>query len=136
MRRFISLVAALALACLVPVIPASAQTGPMCCNQVGSAFPTSATTTSVISPVGTGSGKIAICGYMLQITAGTGQLVSGTGSSCTSPTQLSPVFAAGVVGSDPSPTWRGLGALNGQNVCVVTGTGTTSAQVFVFYSYQ
>jgi len=140
MRRLISLASALALACSIPfyVRPAMAQTGPVYCNQMSTSFPSSATTTKVISHVASGSQRILICGYVVQATGGTAQIIYGTQSSTacdTGATNISPAFATAVTGYDQSPTWRGLAAPNGNDVCVVTGTGTTAAQIVIFWTY-
>jgi hypothetical protein len=136
LKPIISLFFAAALCLSGPSLHfAKAQNGPLYCNQVASAFPSAAVTTNLVSPAATGSARILICGYMILTTAGTGQLVYGTGATCTTPTQISPLFVAGQVGSDNSMFWRGLLVPNGSNLCVTTGAGTTAAQVFVFWTY-
>lgn len=123
---------------LIKGVPAHAQVGgPIYCGAFAQIAPSSATTTIIVPKAASGTARTYICGYSLQGTAGTTQLVYGTGSNCgTGTTQLSPIFAAGTVGSDQSSTFRGLAAPSGNDVCVITGTGTTASQAIVVYVQQ
>jgi hypothetical protein len=133
MKKIVALLCTVALTCLMPAIPASALT----CQLTGMAFPTSATTTLVIPQQTYSHAAIFMCGYTMQGTGGTVQLVSGTGGTLCAENQypLSPIFAPGVVGFDSSSEWRGLWASAANEVCVISGPGTTAAQVFVFWTY-
>lgn len=136
MRKLIAIMSALALTCLMPVIPAVAQNGPVYCNQFAQVNPTSATTTKVISKAGTGPQRILICGYVMQAIGGTAQLEYGTGGTCgTGTTTISPLFAAAAVGQEGDEVWRGLAAPAGNDVCVVTGTSTTASTIIIYWTY-
>jgi len=143
MRKLLALVSALALALsmqfYIPRI-ASAQNGPIYCNQMGTAAPSTATTTLVVAAAAASSvERILICGWNMQVTGGTGQLVYGTTVSTpcdTGQKALSLVFAAGVAAYDLGFLFRGLAVPAGNNVCIITGTSTTASIVEVFYTYQ
>lgn len=115
------------------------QTGPIYCGDAASAFPSSATTTKVVSKAATGTAKIYVCGWHVRASAGTIQLVYGTQTTnpCdTGQVVISPLYPAATIGDDQSSNWRGILVPNGNDVCVVTGTGTTAAEAFVYYLLQ
>lgn len=124
-------------------LPAQAQ---VTCNLMG--FASGAAGTAVVVPnpnpnsatsikAPTGSSRIFICGYAIQATAGTAQLVYGTGTTCgTGTTALSPIFAAGVPGQDTSSIFRGLLVPNGADVCLIAGAGASASQAIVNYALQ
>ncbi|TAL08284.1 MAG: hypothetical protein EPO02_13355 [Nitrospirae bacterium] len=124
---------------LASTLSALAQTGPIYCNGTGSAFPTSATTTKVINKVATGTGRTFICGWHVHAAGGSIQLVYGTQTTTpcdTGQVVISPLYPAAAVGDDQSSNWRGVLVPNGNDVCVVTGAGTTSAEALAYFAQQ
>ena len=135
MRKFSTVALGLALAVLAPacleLAPAQAQqAGPqsILCNKtaVGSS---GAATTLVIT--GNSPQNINICGYLASsgAAAGTFQLVSGTGATCTTPTTITGVVNLGINGNQdysPGAAWYTVTPAGGNVCAVVTGTGPVS----------
>ena len=107
------------------------------CTGIATASASSATTTSIVSGV---AGKsIYVCGWhvtSILATTATFQFEYGTqGGPCTTPTVITP--AMNVTSTAPSADHIDYAAWQvpaGQQLCVVTGTGTTGTTVVLFYN--
>lgn len=131
MNRF--LIAFFAIAILLTGI-AGAQNQPpnppVQCTSVATISTNTVNSSQVIAGV---SGKsIYLCGFFLQGTSV--DLRYGTGSTCTTPTQLMPKMSLSPTGLyDSSSFFRGMQTTSGATLCV-DNAATATAQGFVFFS--
>jgi hypothetical protein len=117
--------------------------GIIACDRTASINVSTATTTNVVT--GVASQTVYVCAYVIEIqgvatTAATGKLVSGTGATCTTPTDITPTYTGGVTANVPIAIsiGSGLGMVTkagaaGQNVCF-TSTATAIQKVHVTYA--
>jgi len=104
---------------------------PIVCNKVVASATLGAGTTQLVA--GQPGQLIDVCGYVFEgIAAGTVQLVVGTGSSCTSPTNVTGIFVTSTTSLvvDHIATAFQSSAL-GQSLCaIVTGAGAVVVDVY------
>lgn len=127
------------LACAAPA-PAENTVGPaqqVLCNKTAIASVVSATTTLLIT--GISNQSIFGCGWHVTsalATTTTFQFVYGTGATCgTGQVALTPPF--NITSAAPSADHISLANYQvpaGNNVCVITGAGTTGDAVVIYYS--
>ena len=139
MRKLLAALAFLWLACAAPAF-AENTVGPgqqVLCNKTAQASVASATTTLLIT--GVAGQSIFGCGWhvtSILATTSTFQFVYGTGATCgTGQQPLTPAF--NVTSAAPSSDHISLASYQvplGNNVCVITGTGTTGDAIVVYYS--
>jgi hypothetical protein len=108
---------------------------------------TTATTTALVATT-TPPGNIFVCGFVIDMVASgattdTVQIVQGTGSTCSTPGGLSPVFSSGLLSAGATVIAYGNGsstifsqnyAQGGVSICAVTTVGT-SPSIAVEISY-
>jgi ribulose kinase len=125
----------LGLLCASPAL-AQQTVGPpaIICNQVAPSAALAAGTTQLV--VGVANAHINLCGFNFEgLANGTIQLVFGTGSSCTSSTNITEAFTTQVNGNvvDHIP-YAFTSSAQGQSLCaVVTGAGSVVIAL-VYYS--
>ena len=104
---------------------------PAVCPSVAQVSVTAGNTTRVITAV-TGT-RTFICAFVLTIsTAGTGQITSGTGSTCTTATVLTPAFNIGTTLPFQYAPLNGTAAgpaASGLDVCVTAVTGNVTGMI-------
>lgn len=112
------------------------QVGPpnaILCNKVSTSA-SLATGTTLLVPGVTGQ-AISLCGFIFEgLATGTVQLVFGTGSTCTTPTNITGVFNTGATSNvtDHLPSaW--MSSSSGQGMCGIVG-GATAVVIDTYYS--
>jgi hypothetical protein len=103
------------------------------CNKVAASGSLSAGTAQQVAGI-TGV-AIHICGYIVEgLAAGTVQLVFGTGSTCTTPTVITPNFTTTATTSIVDHiVYAFTSSGSGQTLCAVS-TGTTSVIINTYYA--
>jgi hypothetical protein len=131
MRKLFALLLLLGLCSTAWAENTVGPTNAILCNKVANVAVGVATTTQVIA--GVAGQSIFICGYQITNTAaaGTFAIVTGTGSTCTSPTTL--VTAQNVTNTAPATYNVGVAQMQanaGQTLCIIPSAATIATTIW------